>query len=121
MSIYAQTSGKDHKDQVAINGARYAKGHRESEYCSIHIIGDCILLIVNRELNEPTAEASRTEIDLSGFPVLSGVIDTREYLEFVLYLRLGAAAYRTHVEWGVDTERWLSHAAPGRKTVCGRG
>jgi cytosine/adenosine deaminase-related metal-dependent hydrolase len=99
MSGYALTSDED---QVVIHGARYAKGPQESEHGSIHIIGGCICRIVSRAPNLPVAESNRTEIDLSGFLIMPGLINAHDHLEFALFPRLADPPYRNYIDWGDD-------------------
>ncbi|HEX4022409.1 MAG TPA: amidohydrolase family protein [Acidobacteriaceae bacterium] len=99
MSDYAQTSDED---QVVIHGARYAKGPQESEHGSIQIIGGRIHRIVSRAPNLPVAASNRTEIDLSGFLIMPGLINAHDHLEFALFPRLADPPYRNYIDWGED-------------------
>ena len=102
MNGYAPSPDERHEDQVDSYGARYAKGPQESERGSIQITGGRIHRIVNRALNSPAVDPNRTDIDLSGFLIMPGLINAHDHLEFALFPRLADQPYRNYIDWGED-------------------
>jgi cytosine/adenosine deaminase-related metal-dependent hydrolase len=102
MSGPPPASGEGGKDHVLIYGARYAKGPQESEHANIQIVGGRIRRIEGGTPNLPAAESNRTEIDLSGFLILPGLINAHDHLEFALFPRLADPPYRNYIDWGED-------------------
>jgi cytosine/adenosine deaminase-related metal-dependent hydrolase len=117
MSGYALTSDENPKDQVVIHGARYAKGPQESEHGSIQIIGGRIRRIISRTPNSLATESDCTEIDLSGFLVMPGLINAHDHLEFALFPRLADPPYRNYVDWGDDIHEKFPHVIAKHRAV----
>jgi hypothetical protein len=108
MSADVPTSNEKDKEQVVIHGARYAKGPQESGHGSIQIIGGRVRRILDRALLSDraslsqTAQSDCTEVDLSGFLIMPGLINAHDHLEFALFPRLADLSYRNYIDWGED-------------------
>lgn len=87
---------------MIIHGANCAIGPRESTRASIQIAGSRIARIVNDRSLLPTATSASPEIDLSGFLIMPGLINSHDHLEFALFPRLGNPPYRNYIDWGTD-------------------
>lgn len=105
MSGHATDSRWDPENRVVIYGARYAKGPHDSEYGSIHIGAGRIHRILGHAPNSTIAESNRTEIDLSEFFVMPGLINAHDHLEFSLFPRLADPPYRNYIDWGEDIHK----------------
>jgi cytosine/adenosine deaminase-related metal-dependent hydrolase len=88
-------------ETVVVRGSRYAIGPLESAHGSIHISGGRITAIQS-DLSLGRSVPNHTEIDLSGFLLLPGLINAHDHLEFALYPRLADPPYCNYVEWGED-------------------
>ncbi len=105
MSDSARRSDEGHDDQVVVHGARYVKGPRESEHGSILIVDGRIRCIGSCGADLPPRESGRTEIDLSGFLVMPGLVNAHDHLEFALFPRLGDPPYCNYIDWGEDIHK----------------
>ncbi len=87
---------------MIVHGARYAIGPQESTRASIQIAGGRVARITSdRSLLLPT-KSSCSEIDLSDFLIMPGLINSHDHLEFSLFPRLGHPPYRNYIDWGED-------------------
>ena len=102
MTGYVSDFRGNPENQVVIQGARYAKGPHDSEHASIQISSGRICRILSRASDSPIAETNCTEIDLSGFFVMPGLINAHDHLEFSLFPRLADPPYRNYIHWGED-------------------
>lgn len=102
MNGYALTSDEGQEEQVLIHGARYALGPQETRHGAIQIIGGRIRRIGSGVASSTVAESNCTEIDLSGFLILPGLINAHDHLDFALFQRLADPPYRNYIEWGED-------------------
>jgi cytosine/adenosine deaminase-related metal-dependent hydrolase len=89
------------RGSTIIHGARCALGPQETVEVSIEIAGGRISRIRAGSSCSFRA-ASTTEMDLSGFLLMPGLINAHDHLEFALFPRLAASLYRNYVEWGED-------------------
>ncbi|QHN04978.1 amidohydrolase family protein [Granulicella sp. WH15] len=84
-----------------IHGARCAIGPQENIYASIKIAHGRIMHILHdRALSPSTGEY--TEINLSGFLVMPGLVNAHDHLQFALHPRLANPPYRNYIDWGED-------------------
>lgn len=84
-----------------LHGAQWAIHGQEFMPASVEVGGGRIARIL-----EPASTGkSRTDfgnIDLSGFQVLPGFINSHDHLQYALFPRLGSPPYRNYVNWGDD-------------------
>jgi hypothetical protein len=90
------------QDEMVIYGARCAIGPQESMPASIQIIGGRITRILCEPSLLSTASSDCSEIDLSGFLIMPGLINAHDHLEFALFPRLANPPYRSYIDWGTD-------------------
>jgi hypothetical protein len=103
-----------HTGATAIRGARYATGPHTAVRGSIEIDAGRIL----RLSAEPFApRTGATEIDLSDFLLLPGLINAHDHLHYPLHPRLGHPPYRNYVEWGDDIHATLSSVIAHYKRI----
>jgi cytosine/adenosine deaminase-related metal-dependent hydrolase len=101
MNRHEPISAGNHDETIVVRGSRYAIGPLESAHGSIRICGGRITAIQS-DLSLGRPAPSHTEIDLSGFLLLPGLINAHDHLEFALYPRLADPPYGNYVEWGED-------------------
>ena len=90
---------------LVICGARCAMGPHETRHASLQITGDRITHILGFRPDLLHTVSHRTDIDLSGFLLLPGLVNAHDHLEFALYPRLGNPPYCNYIEWGEDIHR----------------
>jgi hypothetical protein len=88
--------------RTVIRGAHCAFGPRESIQVSIQIAAGRVTHIVKESCIPSTAKSGYTEIDLSGFLIMPGLVNAHDHLQFALYPRLGDSPYRNYIDWGTD-------------------
>lgn len=90
------------KTHLTIRGARCAMGPREVSDASIQISGSRITGILDRLPGISSTLPESTDIDLSGFLILPGLVNAHDHLQFSLFPKMGNPPYRNYVEWGDD-------------------
>jgi len=88
--------------QTVIRGARCALGPHEATHASVRINGDRITRILGFTPRLPDALSDSTNVDLSGFLLLPGLVNAHDHLEFALFPRLGNPPYQNYIDWGED-------------------
>ena len=87
--------------RMVLHGLRYASGPQESLDGAIEITGDRISRILHGS-HSKVAKSGGTELDLSGFLAMPGLINAHDHLEFALFPRLADSVYANYIEWGED-------------------
>ncbi len=90
------------QDVIVIRGPRCALGPRKARQASIEVKGDRITRIITVAFPSIGAQSDSTDIDLSGFMLLPGLINAHDHLEFSLFPRLGISPYLNYIDWGED-------------------
>lgn len=85
-----------------INGARYAIGPEETAHASIELRAGHIVRISAHSGAYAPPKAGCAPIDLSGFLILPGLINSHDHLQFSLFPRLANPPYQNYIEWGRD-------------------
>src|SRR5580692_6360140 len=85
-----------------LRGARCALGPLETTYASLTTTGDRITAILSFPTPLHDALSNSSDIDLSGFLLLPGLVNAHDHLEFALFPRLGNPTYRSYIDWGED-------------------
>jgi cytosine/adenosine deaminase-related metal-dependent hydrolase/SAM-dependent methyltransferase len=86
-----------------ICGARVAIGPQESVQADIVMDQDRVgFLGCSYAKSASITETNSSTLDLSGYLVLPGLINSHDHLEFALFPRLGKGDYRNFTEWADD-------------------
>lgn len=86
-----------------ISGGRIAIGPGESVNADIGIDGGRIAFLGSGYAQPASAaQAKSSALDLSGYLVLPGLINSHDHLEFALFPRLGKGDYKNCTEWARD-------------------
>lgn len=86
---------------TTIRGGKLANGPRTSDWGTLEIVNGKITVI--RDVDYLTsADLRRSEIDLSEFLIMPGLINAHDHLQYALHPRLGNPPYNNYVEWGED-------------------
>jgi cytosine/adenosine deaminase-related metal-dependent hydrolase/SAM-dependent methyltransferase len=96
-----------------VRGARVSFGPQESSHGELSIANGCIGGFGLHNVSQSNhARAKSPDIDLSGFVLLPGLINSHDHLEFALFPRLGKGGYRNFFEWTQDIYQ------PEKSPVC---
>jgi cytosine/adenosine deaminase-related metal-dependent hydrolase len=98
----AAIRGENRNCGIVIHCARIACGPRKAEYGSIEIDGGCIHRFAEGQYFSSHNASTEGAINLSGFLILPGLINSHDHLGFAPFPRLGDPPYRNYVEWGND-------------------
>jgi cytosine/adenosine deaminase-related metal-dependent hydrolase len=104
MKRLQSSSGADRNEAFVIRGSRCAMGPDETRDCAIQIGGGRITAI-EAGSHSWLNRSGDVDVDLSGFLLLPGLINSHDHLEFGLYPRLGDPPYRNYLEWGEEIHR----------------
>ena len=86
-----------------ICGARVAIGPSESVQADIVIEQDRVSFLgCSYAKRAPSAQIRSSTLDLAGYMLLPGLINSHDHLEFALFPRLGKGDYRNFTEWADD-------------------
>ena len=75
---------------------------RKSTHATIQISDGRVTGIGAERHFIPDANSGYSEIDLSGFLLMPGLINAHDHLQFALHPRLADPPYRNYVDWGED-------------------
>jgi SAM-dependent methyltransferase len=93
-------------DQIsALRGARLAFGAQSSGLGEVKCVDSRIASIHDHLGLQSFKPSSETELDLTGFLVLPGLVNPHDHLEFALFPRLGRSNYKNFLEWADDIHR----------------
>lgn len=106
-------SSESDTSKMNLCGCRIAIGPAESHSADIHIGDGRISVMDSRGPSTHSKSASSSVIDLNGFLVLPGLINSHDHLEFALFPRLGHRKYTNFREWASDIYR--PEASPVRE------
>jgi cytosine/adenosine deaminase-related metal-dependent hydrolase len=87
---------------LRLSGAYCAIGPNEILRSDITVRGNTIESIDSLDLTrEPT---NTSEIDLGGYIIFPGLVNSHDHLEFALFPKLGDPPYQNAVEWALDIQ-----------------
>jgi cytosine/adenosine deaminase-related metal-dependent hydrolase/ubiquinone/menaquinone biosynthesis C-methylase UbiE len=89
----------------ALRGARLAFGAQSSAPGELKCVDSRIASIHDDHGLQPCKLSSDTDLDLTGYLVLPGLVNPHDHLEFALYPRLGRSNYKNFLEWADDIHR----------------
>ena len=87
------------RSEVTLVNARVAAGPDTAMQANVAVEKGSISEICDAQIS------SRTELDLSGYMLLPGLVNAHDHLEFSLYPRLGRGPYGNAREWAADIYR----------------
>jgi cytosine/adenosine deaminase-related metal-dependent hydrolase len=90
---------------IALKGARCLANGRHGDYASVDIANGRITRIHDGSKASQSATNCSSEIDLTGYWLMPGLINAHDHLEYALYPRLANPPYANYVEWGEDIHR----------------
>jgi cytosine/adenosine deaminase-related metal-dependent hydrolase len=90
---------------MTLRGARLALGAQLSALGDVECVDARVAFLRDDSGLLPFRATSQSEIDLRGFLVLPGLVNSHDHLEFALFPRLGRGAYNNFIEWADDIHR----------------
>jgi ubiquinone/menaquinone biosynthesis C-methylase UbiE/cytosine/adenosine deaminase-related metal-dependent hydrolase len=99
----------ENSETLHINGANYALGPQTRADACIAIMHGHIQSILSRAPGHGKNTSPATNIDLSGYLLLPGLINAHDHLELGLFPNLGAGPYQNSNEWAREIHR--THAS----------
>ncbi len=92
-------------DPIFLRGARCALASGRFEDASLEIVDGRIARILKTAHASLSTTNCSSEVDLTGYCLLPGLINAHDHLEYALYPRLANPPYANYVEWGEDIHR----------------
>ncbi len=100
-----RTTASYEASRARISGARLAFGPLESATAELTIANGVIEFMDSTELSRTQSGHSPDEtIDLAGYLLLPGLINSHDHLEFGLFPNLGCGPYQNATEWAIDIQ-----------------
>ena len=87
---------------TTIKRARLAFGANSSALADLECVDSRIASIRDHATSTPPTPRDEAAIDLSGFLVFPGLVNSHDHLEFALFPRLGRCNYKNFLEWADD-------------------
>jgi len=109
-------SPEDH-EATLLHGIRYAVGPHESMRGSIEIADGRLTSLRPDSARSFLNASRRTDIDLSGFLVIPGLVNAHDHPQFALYPNLGNPPYRNYIDWGENIHATLPEGIARHKSV----
>jgi len=104
-------------DDVVLRGAWCAFGPQERTRASIEIAAGRVAQILDDPGPSRSARTRHSDIDLSGFLVMPGLINAHDHLQFALFPRLANPPYRNYIDWGTDIHNKFSDVIATHRAV----
>jgi cytosine/adenosine deaminase-related metal-dependent hydrolase/SAM-dependent methyltransferase len=89
---------------LRVIGARISFGPRASAVAELNLSGGSVGSIASRFLGHSVIPDAQS-LDLSGYLLLPGLINSHDHLEFGLFPNLGRGSYRNAAEWADDIQQ----------------
>jgi cytosine/adenosine deaminase-related metal-dependent hydrolase/ubiquinone/menaquinone biosynthesis C-methylase UbiE len=90
---------------TTIKRARLAFGANSSALADLECVDSRIASIRDHATSTPATPRDEAAINLSGFLVFPGLVNSHDHLEFALFPRLGRSNYKNFLEWADDIHR----------------
>jgi cytosine/adenosine deaminase-related metal-dependent hydrolase/ubiquinone/menaquinone biosynthesis C-methylase UbiE len=90
---------------TSLRGANLAFSAQSSAPGELKCLDSRIASLNDHHGLQPFRLSSDTDVDLTGFLVLPGLVNPHDHLEFALYPRLGRSNYKNFLEWADDVHR----------------
>jgi cytosine/adenosine deaminase-related metal-dependent hydrolase/ubiquinone/menaquinone biosynthesis C-methylase UbiE len=85
-----------------IQGARIALGPETSVMQDVGIAAGRVETLRTNHANGGAGHGRESAVNLNGYLVLPGLVNTHDHLEFALFPRLGKGGYKNFLEWAED-------------------
>ena len=89
---------------VRVKGSRIGFGPHASAFADLAVSQGSVISIESRPF-EQSHESMAQSLDLSGYLLLPGLINSHDHLEFGLFPNLGRGGYRNAAEWAADIQQ----------------
>jgi cytosine/adenosine deaminase-related metal-dependent hydrolase len=104
-------------ETTLLRGIRYAVGPHHSVQGSLEISGARFTRVQHHRATLFVNASGATEIDLSGFMVMPGLVNAHDHLQFALYPNLGNPPYQNYIDWGEDIHTTFPEVLAKQKSM----
>ena len=88
---------------ASIHSCSIALGPSDARTAAVHLKGDCVDSICeSRYSGSGRVKSGGVALDLQGYMLFPGLINSHDHLEFALFPRLGRGGYDNFLEWASD-------------------
>jgi cytosine/adenosine deaminase-related metal-dependent hydrolase/ubiquinone/menaquinone biosynthesis C-methylase UbiE len=99
-----ETSRLSEVPGTRVKGARISFGPHASAVAELNVSGGSVISIESRSF-EQSRGTNAQSLDLSGYLLLPGLINSHDHLEFGLFPNLGRGGYQNAAQWAEDIQQ----------------
>jgi len=111
------TNSSSEYDVISIHGAHCAIRPQEKDYTSIQVSRGQITHVMHGTSESLLHLPADRKIDLSGFLLLPGLVNSHDHLQFALHPRLGAPPHQSYIDWGEEIHTRFADVIAKHKSV----